>query len=31
MIYIKGGANIGAALVLNEYVYIGAESASPSV
>lgn len=30
-IYIKGGANIGAALVLNEYVYIGAESASPSV
>lgn len=31
MIYIRGGANLGAALVTNEYVYIGAESASPSV
>lgn len=30
-IYIKGGANVGAALVTNEYVYIGAETASPSV
>lgn len=30
-IYIKGGANVGAALVTNEYVYIGAEAASPSV
>jgi len=30
-IYIKGGANVGAALVTNQYVYIGAESASPSV
>lgn len=30
-IYIKGGANLGAALVTNEYVYIGAESDSPSV
>lgn len=30
-IYIKGGANIGAALVTNEYVYLGAESDSPSV
>jgi len=30
-IYIKGGANVGASLVTNEYVYIGAESASPSV
>lgn len=26
MIYIKGGANIGASLVTNEYVYIGAQS-----
>jgi hypothetical protein len=26
MIYIKGGANVGAALVTNEYVYIGSES-----
>ena len=31
MIYIKGGANLGAALVTNEYVYIGAEVAAPSV
>lgn len=30
-IYIKGGANVGASLVTNEYVYIGAETASPSV
>jgi hypothetical protein len=30
-IYIKGGANVGAALVTNQYVYIGAETASPSV
>ena len=30
-IFIKGGANVGAALVTNEYVYIGAESDSPSV
>lgn len=30
-IYIKGGANVGAALVTNEYVYVGAETASPSV
>lgn len=30
-IYIKGGANVGSALVTNEYVYIGAEAASPSV
>jgi len=30
-IYIQGGANVGAALVTNEYVYIGAETASPSV
>lgn len=30
-IYIKGGANVGAALVTNEYVYIGAETDSPSV
>ena len=28
---IKGGANVGAALVTNQYVYIGAETASPSV
>jgi len=31
LIYIKGGANVGAALVTNEYVYIGSETASPSV
>lgn len=30
-IYIKGGANVGASLVTNEYVYLGAETASPSV
>lgn len=30
-IYIKGGANVGASLVTNQYVYIGAETASPSV
>lgn len=30
-IYIKGGANIGAALVTNEYVYLGAEEDAPSV
>lgn len=30
-IYIKGGANVGSALVTNQYVYIGAETASPSV
>lgn len=27
-VYIKGGANIGASLVTNDYVYIGAEVAS---
>lgn len=31
IIYIKGGANLGAALVTNEYVYLGAEVAAPSV
>jgi len=31
VIYIKGGANLGAALVTNEYVYIGAEVTAPSV
>jgi hypothetical protein len=31
LIYIKGGAQIGVALVTNDYVYIGAESANPSV
>src|SRR5690606_38914267 len=28
VIYIKGGAQIGAALVTNDYIYIGAEEAS---
>lgn len=31
VIYIKGGAQIGVSLVTNDYVYIGAESDSPSV
>ncbi len=31
LIYIKGGAQIGVSLVTNDYVYIGAESDSPSV
>lgn len=31
VIYIKGGAQIGAVLTTNDYVYIGAESDSPSV
>src|SRR6478736_2502079 len=30
-IYIKGGANVGAALVTNQYVYMCVETASPSV
>lgn len=31
MIYIKGGAQLGASLVTDDYIYLGAESASPSV
>lgn len=31
LIYIKGGAQIGVSLVTSDYVYIGAESDSPSV
>lgn len=31
LIYIKGGAQIGASLVTNDYVYLGAETPTPSV
>lgn len=31
LIYIKGGAQIGVSLVTDDYIYIGSESASPSV
>ena len=31
MIYIKGGAQIGVSLVTDDYIYIGAETESPSV
>lgn len=31
MIYIKGGAQIAASLVTNDYIYLGAETPAPSV